>query len=106
MKRRRFLVAKCRQKHNAADGKPVGHDCWTVPVDELAAYAKEQRLRQYPYCSTFCNHAHDLKDGKPIDHECYILDVDVLDEERRGVFSGKPAPREPRKTHKGKRRAA
>ena len=104
MARRRFLLAECGQKHNAADGKPVGHDCYTFNVSRLADYARNERLRQQPFCTSFCNHSHDLKDGKPIDHECYVLRVDVLERESEGDFNGAPAPVEPRKTHKGKKR--
>ena len=104
MTRRRLLVAECGQKHDASNGKPVAHDCYTFDVGSLAAHARRERLRQDPYCTTFCNHPHDLRDGKPIGHECYILIVDVLVEESDGIIvNGRSAIAEPRKIHRGKK---
>jgi hypothetical protein len=103
MTRKRYLTAECGQRHDASNGKPFKHDCYTFDVGRLAAHARKERLKQEPYCTTFCNHPHDLRDGKPIGHECYVLSVDVLDNERDGIFDGTPAPVEPRKTHKGKK---
>jgi len=103
MTRKRYLVAECGQRHDASNGKPVGHDCYVFDVISLADYARSVRLRQDQYATSFCNQPHDVRDGKPISHECYVLRTDVLERERDGVFDGTSAPVEPRKTHRGKK---